>query len=66
VTSSLPPRGFRKAKRIALAILLPVALIGAAMHGYGQGWFTPNPRIDMAGPIAIIGVETQAERDIRR
>jgi quinoprotein glucose dehydrogenase len=52
VTSSAPARGFRRLNRILLLILLPVALIGLALHGYAQGWFTPNPHIEMTGPVA--------------
>ena len=52
MTSTAPTRGFRKFGRLLLLILLPILLIGLALHGYGQGWFSPKPRIDMAGPVA--------------
>lgn len=37
---------------MAAALLLAFAAIGLVLHGYSQGWFSPKPAIDMAGPVA--------------
>jgi quinoprotein glucose dehydrogenase len=37
---------------LAAGVLLAIALLVVIYHGYSERWFTPNPPIDMTGPIA--------------